>query len=330
MKQLLVLIPLLVAAALVPPTATAAISHNFAATLSGSQEVPAVTSTGKGLFTAALSADMTVLTFTESVSGIDPPSRITASHIHVGPVGVNGPIILFLFNRATEGTFVSPKTGTLTAANLIPRPAQGINNFADAINVMLAGGAYVNVHTDQNPGGEIRGQISPGVAIDVKPGSDPNSINVMSVGVIPVSVLTTPTFDANTVDPSTVRFGRTGTEASSVQSALEDVDMDGDMDLVLHFNTQETGIRAGDTQASLTGMTLSGMSFAGSDAVRAFFPGDVNGDFSVNIIDLALVGAAYGSSLDSERWNPYADFDGSGIINIVDLATAGAYFGQHA
>jgi hypothetical protein len=106
------------------------------------------------------------------------------------------------------------------------------------------------------------------VPIDIKPGSDPNSINPKSKGKIPVAILTTGTFDATGVDPSTVLFGATGTEAAPVQSALEDVDADGDIDMILHFNTQDTGIVCGDTTASLTGQTFNGLAIEGSDSIK--------------------------------------------------------------
>jgi hypothetical protein len=109
--------------------------------------------------------------------------------------------------------------------------------------------------------------IFPIVSIDIKPGGFPNSINPKNKGVIPVAILTTDTFDATTVDPTTVRFGRSGTEAAVVQSALEDVNSDGRPDLILHFRTQETGIKCGDTSASLTGHTTSGQAIQGSDAI---------------------------------------------------------------
>ena len=59
------------------------------------------------------------------------------------------------------------------------------------------------------------------------------------------------TFDASTVDPATVSFGATGGEAAPVHWALEDVDADGNTDLILHFRTQATGIGCGDTSASV-------------------------------------------------------------------------------
>jgi hypothetical protein len=106
------------------------------------------------------------------------------------------------------------------------------------------------------------------VAIDMKPGSDPNSINPRSKGVIPVSILTTDTFDATTVDATTVLFGRTGTEAAPLHSVLKDVDGDGDLDMVLHFKTQDTSIQCEDVSAFLTGETVSGQPIQGSDSVN--------------------------------------------------------------
>lgn len=112
------------------------------------------------------------------------------------------------------------------------------------------------------------------VVIDIKPGSYPNSINLSNGGVIPVAILTTDQFDATTVDPSTVCFGdaeepaqRDCTEAHST-GHVEDVDYDGDLDLVLHYETLETGIDPGDTVACLTGWTYGGVPINGCDSVR--------------------------------------------------------------
>jgi hypothetical protein len=106
------------------------------------------------------------------------------------------------------------------------------------------------------------------VTIDIKPGSFPNSINPRNNGVIPVAILTTNTFNAATVSPTTVRFGPTGTEAAPVQFALEDVDGDGDVDLILHFNTEDTGIVCGVTSAAVGGRTTGGQPIRGTDSVR--------------------------------------------------------------
>lgn len=116
------------------------------------------------------------------------------------------------------------------------------------------------------PGSQIN--ITQIVNIDIKPGSDPNSINLKSNGLIPVAFLTIPGFDATQVDVATVRFGPNKATETHNKGHLEDVDGDGDIDLMLHFKTQETGIKNSDTQACLTGTTLSGILIHGCDSVR--------------------------------------------------------------
>lgn len=102
------------------------------------------------------------------------------------------------------------------------------------------------------------------INIDIKPESDPNSINLNSNGVVPVAILTTPEFDASTVDPTTVRFA----DASPIKRTIEDVDSDGYLDMLLHFDTQELNLDASNTEATLTGMTDDGIEIVGTDSVN--------------------------------------------------------------
>lgn len=106
------------------------------------------------------------------------------------------------------------------------------------------------------------------VGLDIKPGSDPNSINLNSKGVVPVAVLTTEDFDASTVDPVTVLFAG----ASPLRWATEDVDGDGDMDLLFHFKTVELNLDESSTEATLTGTTSGGQYFEGTDTVNVVPP----------------------------------------------------------
>jgi hypothetical protein len=124
----------------------------FTTQLTGAQETPPVTTPGTGTATVTINEAQTAITFSLSVQNL---INITAAHIHIGAPGVAGPFFLPL--SLTD--FASPLTGTLTAANLTPLPAQGINTFADAVRAIQSGNAYINVHTAANPGGEIRGQL---------------------------------------------------------------------------------------------------------------------------------------------------------------------------
>jgi hypothetical protein len=105
------------------------------------------------------------------------------------------------------------------------------------------------------------------VSIDIIPGSFSNSINPNSNAVILVAILTTDAFNVTTVDPSTVRFGATGTEATPLRFSLEDVNRDRRPDLLLQFRIRDTHIACGDTSASLTGQTFSEEEIEGADAI---------------------------------------------------------------
>lgn len=118
------------------------------------------------------------------------------------------------------------------------------------------------------------------VAIDIKPGSDWNPINIKSRGVLLVAVLSSPDFDASSLAPESITLGddleddtpvaqrRNG----SLMARLKDVDDDGDVDLLLHFRTQslvENGDLNADTEELiLTGVGADGASIKGSDGVE--------------------------------------------------------------
>ena len=104
------------------------------------------------------------------------------------------------------------------------------------------------------------------VQIDIKPGSDTNSINLKSNGVIPVAILGSIDLDATQVDFSSVRFGP-GEANPAHDGHVEDINGDGYMDTVFHFRTKESGIACGDTEATITGETFGGASITGADAV---------------------------------------------------------------
>jgi hypothetical protein len=114
------------------------------ATMNAPSEVPAPTgdvSAARGAFTATASQDGTGagLSWSMTFSGLSGPA--TAAHIHIAARGQPGPVSVPLCAPCT-----SPASGTATVD-------------ATVLAALQAGGAYVNVHTDRNRAGEIRGQV---------------------------------------------------------------------------------------------------------------------------------------------------------------------------
>ncbi len=109
------------------------------------------------------------------------------------------------------------------------------------------------------------------VDIDIKPGSYPNSINLGSNGVIPVAILTTPELDATSVDPGTVQLEGVDVavrgKADKLMSHEEDVDGDGDLDLVVQIETEELPDTLESGNACVTGLTYDGCPIEGCDEI---------------------------------------------------------------
>jgi len=108
------------------------------------------------------------------------------------------------------------------------------------------------------------------VLVDIKPGSYPNSINLGSNGSVPVAILSSPVFDAATVDPFSVTLAGATVRVKGKGSScfIEDVNGDGLMDIVVHVDTQALQLCRTDTYAKLTGTTFDGAKIAGMDMVR--------------------------------------------------------------
>jgi hypothetical protein len=135
----------------------------------GYNEVPTLSSPARGEFNARINKDETEITYELSYSGF--PSSVTQAHIHLGRRAVNGGVMVFLCANAPvvppAGTPTCPLnagtvTGTLNAASVVGPTAQGIApaEFAEVIQAIRVGAAYVNIHSTAFPGGEIRDQVS--------------------------------------------------------------------------------------------------------------------------------------------------------------------------
>ena len=141
--------------------------------LRGFQEVPVVSTVATGEFRGVIDAMNSSILFDLSYTGIQ--GTVTQAHIHVGQRNVNGGIVIWFCQTATNpGPTGTPTctdgsghfTGTITSANVVatPPPPNGgqqifAGDFDKVLDAIRAGKAYANVHSTLSPGGEIRGQI---------------------------------------------------------------------------------------------------------------------------------------------------------------------------
>jgi hypothetical protein len=138
-------------------------ARHVGADLNGYQEVPSISTTGEGLFTASIDDENRLITYELSYAALEGTTT-SASHIHFAQRSVNGGVIAFLCGGGgkppcppTQGTV----TGVISAADVLPSD-RGIEAgaFEEFVQAIRAGHTYVNVHTNKWPGGEIRGQIN--------------------------------------------------------------------------------------------------------------------------------------------------------------------------
>ena len=192
-----------------------------------------------------------------------------------------------------------------------PRAPDGIIDELEIFDYALTGDQIEQIY-DNEGACKVAPEPSPEVVVDIKPGSDVNPINLgksaksgksgkksksskkskksrksgKGNGRLPVAILTTGDFDAATVDVSTVTLGDDDDDMVGVipkshgrfRAELEDVDDDGDLDLVMHFSIAD--LVAGDdldestTQLCINGETLDGDAIHGCDSVTIVGEGD--------------------------------------------------------
>jgi hypothetical protein len=126
----------------------------------GDNEVPANGSRAQAQANFKLSEDGSSLSYRLNVANIE---NVTQAHIHMAPAGSNGAIVAWLYPSAPPLQLIPGRSqgtlgeGTITAANLVgPLAGQPLSALVAAMDT---GNAYVNVHTSQLPGGEVRGNI---------------------------------------------------------------------------------------------------------------------------------------------------------------------------
>ena len=129
---------------------------DFTAVLDGGEEVPPVTTNATGTATATLDAGGTTLTVTGTYTGLSSPLQPvggSAGHIHEAPAGENGPVIVPLTLTPDE---TDPTSGTISGTAPV---GEGEGQLSP--ETLTVNGYYLNIHTEENPNGELRGQLTP-------------------------------------------------------------------------------------------------------------------------------------------------------------------------
>ena len=131
--------------------------EKLTAELSGQNEVPPTNSLATGF------ADFEIIGRDSIQYNLNATSieNVTAGHLHGGLEGQNGPILVQLFSYDAPVNQVS-ETGTITENNpaFLSGTVTSQQQLHDFMTAMRKGQIYVNIHTEQNPDGEIRGQIT--------------------------------------------------------------------------------------------------------------------------------------------------------------------------
>ena len=156
--------------------------QHFTAKLSGANEVPSITSAASGMAAFDLNAAGTQMKYTLNVTNIN---HVIAAHIHMGSSTANGPIVVNLFipSKATGKVDGTLAQSSINSTSLIG-PLKG-KQMTDLISLINGGKAYVNVHTTQNPPGEVRGQMSSGSATSASTAAAPSTAPAPSTSSTP-------------------------------------------------------------------------------------------------------------------------------------------------
>lgn len=224
----------------------------FSARMNGAQEVPAVTTNGAGVTTLVLNGDRDSLCISSYFGGLG--SNVTGVHLHKGALGENGGVVLNLSDFVTNNSINAVITGTALADSLI--------------EFMLTGDIYINVHTEDEANGEIRGQVK--LETDFTFSIPINGANEVPPAVTPANGLAV--FNLS-LDRTTVRYWAVAEDLSGVVTGAH-----------LHYgNDLEAGGVAYVLDVESTGHSVKGSFDVNADIVSGTPAGFLDSLFQGNI-----------------------------------------------
>ena len=303
---------LLVALSILALTTAAAFGQTLGAVLTAAGEVPPTTTPGFGNATVTFDSMRQNITVTITVANLGSP--ITAAHIHRGAAGVAGGVVIgftplasFVGGKLT-GTF--PIDPTVVTANEI---LQNPSNF------------YVNVHTQQFPGGAIRGQLSAVsgtvqmFAADLRGNNEtpPNSSTATGSAIVTIDTIN------NTLTFDVVESGVTNPSASHIHPGAAGV-AGG---VLIAFTSSTTVFTNGRVSGTISGIDAGTINniitnpagFYVNVHSPAFLGGEIRGQLTpANEYDVAVAGHATGVGTvfvtDTRVFNPSYDTAASALL----------------
>lgn len=216
--------------------------------------------------TASVSFDLTVENVVPELTAEVEDSGVASS-----PVSVSG---TFTDAGINDTHSVEINWGDSTTSSASVTQGAGSGSFTGS-HTYESGGEYdVTVTVTDDDGGVNTHTETTTVAhlaeVDVKPDSADNPVNPTVKGVLPVAILNTSNLDGSDIDVSSLRLTATedGVGAPAAHGGhYEDVDDDGDLDLVIHFKNEDIGLDAETSTVYLSGSTADGIPVVGSDSV---------------------------------------------------------------
>jgi len=131
----------------------------FRTVLRGSNEVPAVQTRAIGVSRASLLEEGNLLEVLAAIIRLPNSVEITAAHLHLGAAGENGPVVAdLLSNGGITGSGRIRRIAAELRADSLVGPLAG-STLSDLVRAIQEERVYVNIHTDRNPAGELRGQL---------------------------------------------------------------------------------------------------------------------------------------------------------------------------
>jgi hypothetical protein len=201
------------------------------------------------------------------VAGVFDPSLATVSDrmkVYVNGIDVSGQGFV---PAEVTSVFVNTAPVRIGAGDLGSDVRDFFNGRIDEVELFSRALTAAEIHDLFAAGSS--GKTIP-VTIDIKPGSHTNPINLGSRGLTPVALLGSEVFDVTTVDVASVRFAGAAVRTKpngTLQYSYEDVNLDGYLDLVMHFPTRLLQLDESSTEATLTGIGGQNRCVSGTDSI---------------------------------------------------------------